>query len=155
MLSGTDTILHCQLLYRFPTNEYAGAETALVGEWGDLSLQFNSYAGGVAIAGLIGAIVSLIFLILWVIFFVGRYVCCCLWTQGFCFLCSPIPKDEYRTCRDLILPVIFYILASVAIALATAIAFIGNDDISVATSNGFLTADGLVSDLMKFLGRSR
>lgn len=142
-------------LSRFPAHEYANAETALVGEWGDLSLQYNSYAGGVAIVGLVGAIVSLTILILWIIFFIGRYFCCCLWTQSFCFLCSPIPKDEYRTCRDILLPVIFYIMASVAIAVATAIAFIGNEDISVATSNAFLTADGLVSDLMKFLGRSR
>lgn len=32
---------------------------------------------------------------------------------------------------------------------------LGNEDISKATSNAFLHADGLVTDLMKFLDRSR
>jgi hypothetical protein len=115
---------------RFPIEEYTRAESALVGESGDIALQFHSYAGGIATVGLIGAAVSLVLLFLWVVFFIGRYFCCCLWTQGFCFLCSPIPsKDGYRTFRDIILPVVFYIIATVAIAVATAIAFIGNEDI--------------------------
>lgn len=140
---------------RFPQQEYERAESALVGQMGDISLQYNSYGGGIVIFALVGAIVSLLLLVLWVIFFIGRYLCCCLWTQAFCFLCSPIPKDEYRTCQDILFPVLFYLAAGVAIVTATALAFIGNEDISIATSNAFLHADGLVTDLMRFLGRSR
>lgn len=140
---------------RFPPDEYDNAESALVGQMGDISLQYNSYAGGIVIFAVVGAAVALLLLLLWVVFFVGRYLCCCLWTQAFCFLCSPIPKDEYRTCQDILLPVVFYLAAGVAIAVATALAFIGNEDISVATSNAFLHADGLVTDLIRFLSRSR
>ena len=141
---------------RFPIEDYPKAESALVGEPGNIFLQYHSYAGEIFIHGVIGVVFSAMLLFLWILFFIGRYLCCCLWSQRFCFLCSPIPsKDGYRTCRDIYLPVIFYFVGGIAIAVAASLAFIGNEDISVAASNAFLHANGLVSDLMKFLGRSR
>ncbi|KAL3781578.1 hypothetical protein HJC23_007098 [Cyclotella cryptica] len=135
---------------RFPVEAYNKAEAAL------MERTPNSYAGEIALFGLIGAAVSMILLLIWLVFFVGRFFCCCLWSKGFCYLCSPVPKQKgYRTFQDIILPVIFYIIALVAIAAATSMAFLGNEDINVATSNAFIHADGLVIDLTRFLGRSR
>jgi hypothetical protein len=110
---------------RFPSDDYADAESELIGEMGDISSQFNSYAGGIGIFGVVGAAISLLLLLLWIVFFIARYFCCCLWTQGFCFLCSPIPKDEYRFFQDILLPVVFYLIAGAGIAVATSMAFIG------------------------------
>ena len=134
---------------RFPVEDYKGAEAALTAQTAD------SYAGGIALVGLIGTAISLLLLFFWIIFFVGRYFCCCLWSQAFCNLCSPIPKEDYRICLDIILPVIIYVIALIAIVISSSMAFVGNEDISVAASNAFLHSDGLVTDLMRFLGRSR
>ena len=46
-------------------------------------------------------------------------------------------------------------MSLVGVIAAGAMAFVGNEDISVALSNTFLHADGLVEDLGAFLGRSK
>jgi hypothetical protein len=51
--------------------------------------------------------------------------------------------------------VFLYLLTLVGIITAGSLAFVGNEDISVALSNTFLHADGLVEDLIAFLGRSK
>ena len=118
----------------------------------------NSYVREIGQLGLIGCIVSSLLLLCWVVFFIGRYLCCCLWSpfEGFCSLCSPVPKkDGYKMCQHIIIPVFLYLLALVGIITAGSLAFVGNEDISLALSNTFLHADGLVEDLLVFLGRSK
>lgn len=118
----------------------------------------GSYAREIAQIGVIGCIVAILMLLFWVVFFIGRYLCCCLWVpcSKFCFLCSPIPKkDGYSTFRDVIFPVFLYLVSLVGVTAAGSMAFIGNEDISVAITNTFLHADGLVEDLSLFLGRSK
>jgi len=118
----------------------------------------NSYVREVGLLGLIGCIVSSLLLLCWIGFFIGRYLCCCLWSpfEGCCFLCSPVPKkDGYKMCQHIIIPVFLYLLTLVGIITAGSLAFVGNEDISVALSNIFLHADGLVDDLIVFLGRSK
>ncbi|KAL9183550.1 hypothetical protein ACHAXT_004406 [Thalassiosira profunda] len=136
---------------RFEPERYARAATALYGT-------DDSYAREVLQFGAIGCIVAIVLLLLWVLFFIGRYFCCCLWVpfSGACFLCSPIPKKEgYNVFVSIIVPVFLYLGAVVAIVVAGSSAFVGNEDVSVALSNTFLQADGLVEDLGLFLGRSR
>lgn len=58
-------------------------------------------------------------------------------------------------CQHIIIPVFLYLLTLVGIITAGSLAFVGNEDISVALSNTFLHADGLVEDLIAFLGRSK
>ena len=50
---------------------------------------------------------------------------------------------------------LLYLVSVAGIIAATSMAFIGNEDISVALSNTFLEADGLVEDLALFLSRSK
>lgn len=136
---------------RFPAADYANAQEALYGVTRD------SYAGNIALNGAIGVLVSVVLLILWLIFFVIRYTCCCLWGScgWLCFLCSPIPKNRYKTCSDKIVPILMYMIALVGVTAASCIAFLGNEEVSIGLSNAFLHADGLVDDLRSFLQRSR
>lgn len=136
---------------RFPAADYANAQDELFG------LNKNSYAGGILGPGAIGLIVSVVLLLFWAIFFVIRYMCCCLWGScgTLCFLCSPIPKKRYKMCADKLIPILFYIIALVSVTAAASIAFLGNEEVSVGLSNAFLHSDGLVDDLRYFLARSR
>ncbi len=136
---------------RFPPDEYSKAEEVLFGATSE------SWIGEIARNALIGVILSIILLIGWFIFFIIRYMCCCLWEPcgTLCFLCSPIPKQNYKTCSDKIVPVLIYILSLAAITAAGAIAWLGNEEVSVGLSNAFIHADGLVNDLQTFLGRTR
>ncbi len=137
---------------RFPVDDYEKARDKLIGTHSE------SYIADVARFGFIGIIVSIVLLLLWAIFLIGRFLCCCLWIpcDTLCFVCSPIPRrDGYKTCKEVIIPIICYFIALVMVAASTGIAFVGNEDISVAVSNTFLHADGLVQDLALFLGRNR
>lgn len=136
---------------RFPAADYANAQEELFG------LNRNSYAGGILGPGAIGLIVSVVLLLFWAIFFVIRYMCCCLWGScgTLCFLCSPIPKKRYKMCADKLIPILFYVVALVGVTAAASIAFLGNEEVSVGLSNAFLHSDGLVDDLRYFLTRSR
>ncbi|KAL7444436.1 hypothetical protein ACHAXM_012038 [Skeletonema potamos] len=135
---------------RFHAADYANAQKALFGA-------SDSYAANIAIKTAIGVIVSVVLLICWFFFFVIRYTCCCLWSScgRLCFLCSPIPKNRYKTCSDKILPTLIYMITLVGVTAASCIAFLGNEEVSVGLSNAFLHADGLVDDLRSFLQRSR
>eukprot|EP00970_Alexandrium_tamarense_P005114 scaffold825_cov196-Alexandrium_tamarense.AAC.59 len=125
---------------RFPPERYNAAETELYGT------NNNSYARQIALFGIIGAVVAIVAFLIWIIFFVVRYLR---------FLCSTIQrKDSYRL-YDIILPVVLYIIALVSIVIAASMAFVGNEDVSVGATNTFLHANGLIEDLLLFLGRSR
>lgn len=136
---------------RFTASKYEEANKRLYG------LQNHSYLSSVGIFGLVGISVALMLFLMWALFFVGRYCCCCLWTScSICFLCSPIPKKQgYRICGDLAIPILLYIIGLLGISVAAALAFIGNEDISVASTNLFLHSSGLTEDLGDFLIRSR
>lgn len=137
---------------RFPPEDYSRAEEVLFGATSE------SYVGEIARNALVGVILSIVLLIGWFIFFVIRYMCCCLWEScgtTWCCLCSPIPKQNYKTCSDKIVPVLIYILSLAAIVAAGAVAWLGNEEVSVGLSNAFIHADGLVNDLQAFLGRTR
>ena len=115
---------------RFPIDAYKNSETELIGK------SIKSYAGNVAQFGVIGTIISMLLLVFWVVFFIGRYLCCCLWIpcSSICFLCSPIPRaDGYKTCKEVFIPILVYFISLVVIAAASGMAFVGNEDISVAS----------------------
>lgn len=136
---------------RFDPNEYTEAADKLYGT-------DDSYARDIGQIGIIVCIISLLLLFLWIIFFISRYLCCCLWDpcSSMCFICSPIPRqDGYNTFRHIVIPVLFYVIAIAGVTTAGSMAFVGNEDISVAISNAFLHTDGLVEDLSLFLGRSQ
>eukprot|EP00985_Skeletonema_marinoi_P026544 scaffold20679_cov93-Skeletonema_marinoi.AAC.1 len=136
---------------RFPAADYSNAQEALYG------LDRDSYAGSIVVPGAIGVIVSMVLLFFWSIFFVIRYMCCCLWNScgTLCFLCSPIPKNRYKTCSDKFIPILLYVIALVGVTVSASVAFLGNEEVSIGVSNAFLHADGLVDDLRSFLDRSR
>ena len=136
---------------RFDVSAYKQASSKLIGA-------NDSYAREMAQLGLIGCTISILLLFFWVLFFIGRYFCCCIWIpcSTVCFLCSPIPKkDGYHTFRDILIPALVYVAAVAGVVAAGSMAFVGNSDINVAISNTFLHADGLVEDLGLFLGRSK
>ena len=135
---------------RFEVDAYAKAADALYGTK-------NSYMREIAEVGLIGIVISALLLISWILFFIGRYLCCCLWNRcaSCCFTCSTVPRKEgYKTCQHIVIPGMLYLVTLVAIIAAGSLAFVGNEDISVALSNTFLHADGLGEDLSTFLVRS-
>ncbi len=138
---------------RFPAADYAKAEEALFG------LNRDSYAYSILGPGAVGIVAAVVLLIFWAIFFVIRYMCCCIWSSGscgtICFLCSPIPKNRYKLFADKILPILFYIIALIGVTAAASFAFFGNEEVSAGLSNAFLHTDGLVDDLRSFLSRSR
>ena len=135
---------------RFDPQLYGKASKALI----DTN---DSYAREITQIGIIGIIIAFLLLCFWALFFIGRYLCCCLWAplNRICFLCSPIPKrDGYSTC-NLVIPILLYVVAVVGVTTSGAMAYVGNQDISVAISNTFLHADNLVEDLITFLDRSQ
>lgn len=135
---------------RFKVDSYAKAADALYGTK-------NSYMRDIAEVGLIGIAISALLLISWILFFIGRYLCCCLWSRcaSCCFTCSTVPRKEgYKTCQHIVIPGMFYLVTLVSIIAAGSLAFVGNEDISVALTNTFLHADGLGNDLSNFLARS-
>lgn len=135
---------------RFPASGYTNAQEALTG------VTRYSYAGGIAVTGAIGVFISVMLLVIWLIFFVVRYTCCCLWSScgTLCFLCSPIPKNRYKTCSDKLIPILLYLFALVGVTAAAALALLGNEEVSIGLSNAFIQSDGLVDDLRSFLQRS-
>lgn len=135
---------------RFDAKLYGRASNALIGT-------NDSYAREITQIGLIGIIIAFLLLFCWALFLISRYLCCCLWAplNRICFLCSPIPKrDGYSTC-NLVIPILLYVVAVVGVTTSGAMAYVGNQDISVAISNTFLHADNLVEDLITFLDRSQ
>ena len=57
---------------RFDAESYAQAEENLIGFE-------DSYARDIATVGVAGIAVSVVLMLLWALFFVVRYLCCCLW----------------------------------------------------------------------------
>ena len=136
---------------RYNPDDYVKAKESLFG------LNRESYFGSVLVNGAIGIVISAVLLMLWIVFFVIRYMCCCLWGPCgmLCFICSPIPKQRYKTCSHKFIPILFYIVALAAVAAAASFAFLGNEEISVGLTNTFLQSDGLADDLRSFLLRSK
>ena len=135
---------------RFPEEDYENAREKLIG------LQTSSYIRGVAFFAAIGVVIGCVLFIIWSLFLVGRYCCCCLWTSwSICFLCSPIPKTKgYRVCLDLVIPILLYMICILGISVSAAVAFIGDEDVSIASTNMFSHSSGLAEDFGEFLGRA-
>ncbi len=136
---------------RFPPEKFAKAKESLWGYQGD------TYLRSVVTFSAIGVLIAVLFLVIWLIFFIGRYCCCCLWTScGICFLCSPIPNEHgYQICCQWLLPSMIYFLTFVVLVACGIAAYIGNEDISVAASSSFIFVSALVDDMGSFLHRSR
>lgn len=136
---------------RFPPEDYGRAEMALIG------LEGNSYVKDLVKYSVIGIGIAVVSLFCWVIFFIGRYCCCCLWTScSACYLCSPIPKEEgYRIFLQWILPSIFYVLVLAGIAFCGIVSFIGNEDVNVSASATFAYVSALIGDSGVFLSNSK
>ena len=136
---------------RFPPEDYEKAEMALIG------LEGYSYVKDLAKYSVIGIGFAVISLFCWIIFFIGRYCCCCLWTScSACYLCSPIPKEEgYHVFLQWVLPSILYFFVLVGIAFCGIISFIGNEDVNISASATFAYISALIGDLGVFLSKSK
>ena len=107
---------------RFPEEKYETASKELYGFE-------KSYLRDVSQMGIIGIGISVILLLIWFIYFIGRYCCCCLWTSSsICYLCSPIPREEgYSICRHWLLPILIYMISFAGIVGSGSVAFVGNE----------------------------
>lgn len=129
---------------RFPKEDYEAAEEKLYG-----------YAGDVATLAIVGISTSIALLVFWVVYFVGRYLCCCLWTSCICKSCSPIPKSNgYNVFLQWIIPSMIYFIGFVGMIISGCFAVIGNADISVAATSCFVYVSLLVDNLGRFLDSS-
>mmetsp|Transcript_26694 Transcript_26694/g.39356 ORF Transcript_26694/g.39356 Transcript_26694/m.39356 type:complete len:515 (+) Transcript_26694:13-1557(+) len=136
---------------RYREEDYKDASDKL---WGKKK---GSYARGIANFAAAGVAIAVMLSLFWIVFFVGRYCCCCLWTScRICSICSPIPRQEgYNKCGEIVFPLFFYVVCLVGITVSGSMAFVGNEDISLAVSNVFYHSSELVEDLGSFLTRSR
>ena len=137
---------------RFHDDEYDEAEDALL-DWQDQ----ESYIGGMLKFAIPGLGIAVGLLLLWIIYFLGRMCCCCLWKScDQCNVCSPIPKQEgYNICWEIRFPISLYFICLVGIVFTGTLAYIGNEDISNACTNTFNYGRGLLADSQKFLDRSK
>jgi hypothetical protein len=135
---------------RFPKEEYAKVKSKYSG---DGILSQDSYIADVATLTIAGIAVSIALLVLWFIYFIGRYFCCCLWTScRLCKPCSPIPRAEgYNVFLHWIVPGFLYFGGFIGITLSGCIAIIGNEDISVAATGCFAYIAMLIDNLGMFL----
>jgi len=133
---------------RYPVENYAKARKYLI------SYKDNdSYIRETAKLCIIGTVIAAVLLILWLFYFVARYCCCCLWTSfSACYLCSPIPnKEGYDGCTQWVVPSFIYVLTFTGIIASGILAFVGNEDINVATTNSFENVSILLGDIAIFL----
>ena len=137
---------------RFRDDEYDNAEDVLL-DWQDQ----ESYIGGILKFAIPGISIGLSLLFLWLLYFLGRMCCCCIWNScEQCNFCSPVPKQEgYNVCWEIRFPISFYVTCMVGIVLSGTLAYIGNEDISNACSNTFHYGRGLLTDSQQFLERSK
>jgi hypothetical protein len=131
---------------RFAKDEYAGAKEKLYG------LNKASYAGNVAVLTIAGIIFAIVVFVLWALYFLVRYCCCCLWTCKVCKPCSPIPREDgYSVCIQWILPTILYIGCFVGLVASGFVAIVGNEDIDEAATVCFAYASLLIENMGSFL----
>ncbi len=137
-------------LTRFPKADYSKAEMELIG-FGN-----KSYIRGLATCSIIGISLALLSFVIWTVFFVGRYCCCCLWAScKACYLCSPIPRDEgYNVFVQWIMPSFLYFIGLIIIIVCGVTALIGNADLSASASATFAFLSALMEDLSAFLLKS-
>ena len=136
---------------RYPIDSYGNNSHQLL-----YGFERSSYIGEIITYGIIGVVLAVFMLLVWSIYFIGRYCCCCLWTScGLCVLCSPIPNDDgYYICRQWMFPSMLYIIAFFGIIISSSTAFIGNKDIDISITNSFQQCLGLVEDISLFLNSS-
>lgn len=138
---------------RYPHSDYADASNRLI------SYERDSYAREIVVKFVLpGTVIGIATLIFWLVFFVGRYCCCCLWSRcgTLCYICAPIPKRRgYRKCLHIIIPIMAYLAALSAMLISGSVSYIGNEDISLGASKSFVQASGMIEDLGSWLERSR
>jgi hypothetical protein len=137
---------------RFLPEKYTVAKEALIGRTKD------SYLGGLLLPSLVGVLVALILLLIWIVFMVARYCCCCLWEAcGLCYFCSPIAREKrYNTCLELLSPMFVYALCVAVIAFCSIMSLIGNFDISTAAIDSFRHSNQLLQEMrVSFVGIQR
>lgn len=136
---------------RFEETAYEKAEDELI------DYQSSSYLRDLAMLSVVWIVIAAVLLLLWIVYFIGRYCCCCLWTScSVCYSCSPIPREDgYRVCLQWITPSMIYFFGMVGIAICMAMSFIGNEDVSAATTDTFAYLSLLIGDLGAFLSRSK
>jgi hypothetical protein len=131
---------------RFTKEEYDSSKDKLYG------LSRESYVGDVATLTIVGFIFSIAFFVIWLIYFIGRYFCCCFWTSYCCKPCSPIPKlDGYNVLCQWVFPSVIYFGGFVGMIISGFIAIIGNEDINVAAAASFAYISLLIDNLGIFL----
>ena len=135
---------------RFPISDYAVAEAKLI------NLGTNSYLTGLVTFSIIGCGLGVLSAIVWAVFFISRYCCCCLWTScKVCYLCSPIPRnDGYRVFKQWIVPSFVYLIGLIGVILCGCIAFIGNEDLNASATATFAYLSTLMEDLGAFLSNA-
>ena len=136
---------------RFSDTSYEKAENDLI------DIQNASYARDLSTMSVSLLVVAAALLFLWVLYFIGRYCCCCLWTSCTAFyMCSPIPKEDgYNVFLQWIIPSVLYLMGMIGIVVCGIMSFIGNEDVSVATTDTFAYLSLLMGDLGTFLKRSK
>ena len=140
---------------RFPPQLYEGARDRLTSP-----TDSDSYVRGLVFKFVLpGLIIGVLSLLVWAIFLVSRYCCCCLWNRcgRICSFCSPVPRrgGYQNKFRQIVLPSFLYVLSLIAVVIAGALAFVSNEDITAGVSNAFYHSSGLVEDFSNFLERSR
>jgi len=60
-----------------------------------------------------------------------------------------------KKCRQIVLPSFLYLLSLIAVVIAGALAYVGNEDCTAGVTNAFYHTSGLVEDFSSFLERSR
>ncbi len=135
---------------RFTKEEYESSKEKLYG------LSQKSYLGDVATWPIVGISLSIAFFLLWLVYLIGRYFCCCLWTScAPCKFCSPIPKEDgYNILLQWIFPSLFYFAGFIGMIVSGFIALVGNNDINVAATACFAYASVLIDNIGIFLESS-
>jgi hypothetical protein len=115
----------------------------------------KSYIRQLLTPSIIGISVAIVLLLIWILYFIARYCCCCLWTTcSMCRLCSPIPREEgYRVCLHWVVPILCYVVGFLGIVLSGAIALVGNQDIDFALSESFEYVHQLLENFGIFLAQ--
>jgi len=133
---------------RYPAKSYGKARNSLLS-----FKERSSYIRDVSELSIIGMSIGLGLGLLWFLFFVGRYCCCCLRSSSACNLCSPIPSEEgYHIRCQWNLPSSLYALSFAGIIASGILSLIGNEDMNVASTNSFELISSLVGDIGSFLG---
>jgi len=140
---------------RFPPEHYEGARDRLINPTNP-----DSYVRDLAFKFVLpGLSIGVVTLLFWTIFLISRYCCCCLWNRcgRLCSFCSPVPRrgGYKKKCRQIGLPALLYILSLIAVVIAGALAYVGNDDVTSGVTTAFYHTSGLIDDFSRFLDRGR